>query len=608
MKIVVIDTGIETNHKALHGCQLIGGITIYEKYDSTFQIIDNSFEDEYEPGHGTGILAIIYEHNAGINPYVIKLKSHRESFSENLLCEGIAHALLIEDIKIINISMGVATEAPSDRLRQLCAEAYKRGIFIVSSAYSNSNKPCYPAYFDNVFGVGKGYFMSNKLYQYIPENKINILAKGTNQKVATIGSNFSYTNGTSYATAHFTGILSLLLQKNELRNKEEILKTIKQNSSNPIIEVPLNYTKTEELLSYKVIENNDFTFYSTLDNSVKRVALFPINSQDLRSVVHNMSLFSKEIVIGIDFPECFDSIENVNIPIIKRIPTKDDLALFDSIVISNITDGFGMDDFKLSMLRQFIIYNKNIITWDLPIYSIVKQIITKENHKYTGKIYFPYYSESFMRESYLNLSLPPSESIPSLSVIKMEENNESFVYQYVLSNILENRGYDVSNIVVDPHGILFGNTDIVFPFITKRMVDLEWEKWGVFLRLAKRLVAFRRHPDIFISEISNLLHNYYNEDEINENDELLKKTIFLKGIKPDTYIGVISLQENIRHIEKTYTYLNNVLGIEPLFFLTDKMIDSTNGFMKFSNKKKYIVLNINDSKKIIKMIEKRFSN
>ena len=608
MRIVVIDTGVETSHSSLYGCQLIGGVTIFEKHDSTFQIIEKSFEDEKEPGHGTAILGIIYEHNPDIQPYIIKLKSYGENYSENLLCEGIAHALLIEDIRIINISMGVAIEAPSNRLRQLCSQAFDKQICIVASAYSSSNKPCYPAYFDSVFGVGKGYFMSNNLYQYISHSKINILAKGTNQRVLSTKNNFAFKNGTSYATAHFTGILSKLLRENEPLNIEDALEIINQNSSHPIIEVPLNYTKTEEVLSYKVIENNDFTFYSTVDNSVKKVALFPINSQDLRSVALNISLFSKEIVIGIDFPECFDSIENIGIPIIKRIPTRDDLALFDSVVISNITDGYGMDDFKLSMLRQFIIYNKNIITWDLPIYSIVKQILIKEGYNYTGKIYFPYYSEEFMRESYLNLSLPPSESIPSLSVIKMEEGNESFVYQYVLSNILERKGYSVSNIVVDPHGILFGNTDIVFPFITKRMVDLEWEKWGVFLRLAKRLVAFRKHPDIFISEISNLLHNHYNEDEMNENDELMKKTIFLRGIKPDTYIGVICSQENIKHIEKIYTYLNDVLGIEPLFFLTDKMIDSTNGFLKFSNKKKYAVVHINNSKKIIKMIEKRFSN
>jgi len=212
-----------------------------------------------------------------------------------------------------------------------------------------------------------------------------------------------------------------------------------------------------------------------------------------------------------------------------------------------------------------------------------------------------------MKESYLNLSLPPSENIPSLPIIKMEKHIESFIYQYVLSNALEKSGYNVSNIAIDPHGILYKNIDIIFPFSTNRMVDLEWEKWGVFLRLAKRLIAHRKQPDIFISGVGNLLQNQNLDQQHTDEDDLLRNTIFLKGIKPDAYVGVIDLS-NINAIEKTYTYLQNVLGIEPLFFVTQNTVDSGNRTLKLAHKKRVKVININDSKKIVKMIENRFSN
>jgi Subtilase family len=605
MRIAIIDTGVETKHDALKNCQSIEGLTVIEHEDNSFEVVKDSFEDEV--GHGTSVLGIICQHISKINPFVVKLKGINEKFSEELLCEGLFEVLKIDTIKIINISMGVITDAPSERLTTLCLEAYNRNIFIVASGYSNTAKPCYPAYYENVFGVGKGYFMSEKFYQYIPDNKTNVLAKGTHQKIASLNNAYTFSNGTSFATAHFTGILYNLLLNSDNKDRDEIIHKIKRHSTKPIIEVPLNYTKTEEILSYEVSNGQQFSFYSSVDNDVEKVALFPINCSDLRQIILNKSIFDKEIVLGIDFPGCIDNVDSDEIPIIKRVPNESDLAQFDSVVVSNITDGYGIDDFKLDILRSFIVSNKNIVTWNYPIYSIIQQLIINESHQYTGKLYYPYYSENFMKESYLNLSLPPSENIPSLPIIKMEEHIESFIYQYVLSNALEKSGYNVSNIAIDPHGILYENIDIIFPFSTNRMVDLEWEKWGIFLRLAKRLIAYRKQPDIFISGVGNLLQNdNFEPSHIDEND-LLRNTIFLKGIKPDAYIGVIDAN-NINAIKKTYTYLDSVLGIEPLFFITQNAVDTGNRTLKLAHKKTVRVVNINDSKKIVKMIENRFSN
>jgi Subtilase family len=604
MRIVIIDTGVETKHKALRNCSSFEGLTIIQKSTTDFEIIKESFEDEI--GHGTGVLSIICEHINRFDPYIIKLQGINE-YSEDLLCEGIYHALKVDKVKIINISLGILTDAPSERLKKLCADAHEMGVLIVASAHSNTHKPCYPAYFENVFGVGKGYFLSEKLYQYIPNNKTNILAKGTQQKIATLNNSYGFSDGTSYATAHFTGILYNILQHFRGNNIQDVISEIKNKSTQPIIEVPLNYTKTEEVLSYEINSSQQFNFYSSINGNVQNIALFPISCIDLRDIVLNKSLFNKKIVLGIDFLGCEDTIANSGIPIIKHIPNEEEMNLFDTIVISNITDGYGIDDFKFEILRQFVKYNKNIITWNTPMYSIIQQIINKENNQYQGKIYYPHYSETFMRESYLNLSLPPGESIPSLPIIEMEKNNEGFVHQYILSNILEKRGYNVSNIVTDPHGILFGNTDIVFPFTTRRMVDLEWEKWGVFLRLAKRLIAYRKHPDIFISGVNNILLDFKHTTNTDGSD-LLKKTIFLKGVKPDAYIGVISSEENVDQIEKIQTYLDSVFAIEPLFFLTTQPKSLNRRYLKLSNKKKYSIISIQETNRIVRMIEKKFSN
>lgn len=608
MKIAVIDTGVETTHEAVQNCKHLSGFTVMELNEGVFDVIIDEFQDEI--GHGTAVLGIICEHIADFEAVIIKLKDRNGKFTEELLCEGMALALSIAEVKVINISMGVVTDAPSLRMIELCKEAAQKDVIIVASAYSDSNKPCYPAYAENVFGVGKGYFLNQTFFQYKPENRINILAKGTHQKVAALNNGYTFLNGTSYATAHFTGILCKFLKQSGTSSNNQIIDFIEKNSVKPLIEVPLNYTKAEEVLSQAQRQNQEFSFYATLESCINKVALFPYNSSQLLDISKNKELFDKEIVFGIDFPNCAKVNTDRSVPVIERIPQENELQLFDSIIISNITDGYGLDDFKFQMLKQFVVHNKNIITWDFPTYSIINQIIEQNSFNYLGKIYFPYYSEEFMKEYHLSLSLPPSEETPSIPLVKMDTGEAGFRYQYILSNILEKYSYCVSNILTEPQGILSNKIDIVFPYSTKRMVDLEWEKWGVFLKLAKRLIAYRKQPDVFLTSVGNLL-NYKNREMLDESleNEPLKNTIFLKGIQPDAYVGIIEADSNITNVSKTYNFIENMLGIEPMFFITtDSSFAQQNTHLKLPNKRKYSVVNIKDENMIIKMIEKRYAN
>ena len=606
MKIAIVDTGVDLSHSAFEGIRYVSGLTIRQNEDESLTIIPDVFEDEV--GHGTSILEIITQHTDTVEPHVIKLKGYQGNYTEELIEEGIRQALLIDDVRIVNVSMGIITDAPSAQLKELCEQAYNRGVFVVASANSDTTQPCYPAYFDYVFGVGKGYFVNYKQFQYAPHNRINVLAKGAHQRIAVLNNAYTYSNGTSFATAHFTGILYRIIEKTAPATWNEAIRAIQQQSCPPIIDVPLNFTKSEEVLSTAVSKETEFSFYAALDDSVQKIAIFPVNGAEMVPLLSCREIFAKQIVLGIDFPGTRPPDSAVGLPFIDRIPIQAELRLFDTVVLGDITTEFGIDSFKHNMLRTFVRSDKNFITWDRPIYLILQQIIQQEHTSYGGKIYCPYYSETFLKESYLNLSLPPSEDIPSLVIIKMNAALEGTFYQQTISNSLKQGGYTPSNIVVEPHGVLFKNLDMLFPYTAKRMVDLEWEKWEVFLRLAKRAIACAKKPDIFLSGVGQLsLGNRLMAGSQSHIDGLLRSTVFIKGVSPDAYIGIIGNHTDFELVDTTNIFIKEVFGLDPICFITGDPAISQHQYVSLSTGGQYPLLHIDHSQHLVNLIENHFS-
>ena len=118
---------------------------------------------------------------------------------------------IIHKIRLINISMGIHTSNPTEQLEKVCEKAFKRGIIINASSYYHAEKPCYPAHFNTVYGVGVGLVQNKHEFKFLEASPTNILAKGGFQRIANIGDTFKFGSGTSLATAHFTGILGSFL-------------------------------------------------------------------------------------------------------------------------------------------------------------------------------------------------------------------------------------------------------------------------------------------------------------------------------------------------------------------------------------------------------------
>ena len=127
MKIAIIDSGIDINHKRLKGVKAYG-ISIRKNGNLFF--FNSDFEDEI--GHGTGITSIIYKLCPYAELFVIKVFHKSKTTSESILTQAILEAIK-HNVHIINLSLGLFWQRPTEDLYNVCKLAYEKKIPIISA-------------------------------------------------------------------------------------------------------------------------------------------------------------------------------------------------------------------------------------------------------------------------------------------------------------------------------------------------------------------------------------------------------------------------------------------------------------------------------------------
>lgn len=227
IKIAIIDTGVDINHKDLQN------VAIEEIADLTNDEEKNEIKSL---NHGTAVAGIIagYPNDnkglMGIAPDVkllsIKIANNEsDSIEVDQLVDAIEKAI-IEDVDIVNISLGVLENDKS--LEKAIQRATKNGIIIVAAAGNYmKNDLLYPAKYNNVIAVGAKTRKNTKISPYIePEAKKVFYLPGDNI-VTTISNNEYFSAyGTSFSTAMMTGVVAVMLEKNPELSYEQIVKIL----------------------------------------------------------------------------------------------------------------------------------------------------------------------------------------------------------------------------------------------------------------------------------------------------------------------------------------------------------------------------------------------
>jgi len=226
--IAVIDTAIEAAHPELVGT--IAGI-----FDA---VADGP--SPAEP-HGTEIAGILVAHAAltGVAPAAKVLsvrafrggkKSPAQSTSLQLL-KGINWAFA-SGAKIMNMSF---TGPRDPLLERIIKEAAGKGVIFIAAAGNNGPKgaPVYPAAYPEVIAVTA---TDEKDKLYVKANRgdyISIAAPGVDIIAPALRGSYELSSGTSMAAAHVSGVVALLLERDEKLNWSEVRAILSSSARKP---------------------------------------------------------------------------------------------------------------------------------------------------------------------------------------------------------------------------------------------------------------------------------------------------------------------------------------------------------------------------------------
>ncbi len=215
VSIAVIDSEIDGAHPDLAG-------TIANRFDATGT-------DEKPHPHGTGMAGAIGSHQRlmGIAPsarlVAIRAFSSTTAKAESTtfnIIKGLNFAVN-SGVRIVNMSFA----GPKDpSLERELAAAYDKGVVLIAAAGNAGPKspPLYPAADKSVIAV-TATDMDDKLFAGANRGRyISIAAPGVDILVPAPENSYQLTTGTSVATAHISGIVALMLERNPRLTPAEV--------------------------------------------------------------------------------------------------------------------------------------------------------------------------------------------------------------------------------------------------------------------------------------------------------------------------------------------------------------------------------------------------
>lgn len=225
VRVAIIDTGIST--VAVDPARIDSGINYIRPQDD--------LEDKL--GHGTAVSAIIVGSEAarieGICPtatlvpmvFATKDEDGKQVRGDTaMVAQAIYDAIDIYHCDIINISSG--STGGSQRLKEAVEYAEKKGVLVISCAGNDQEDHpgavCYPGGYDSVICVGAAN-SDGSIAAFSQQNDtVDLLALGTDLRLASVKGTRIRGEGTSFATAIVTGAAARIWTENPELTASEV--------------------------------------------------------------------------------------------------------------------------------------------------------------------------------------------------------------------------------------------------------------------------------------------------------------------------------------------------------------------------------------------------
>ncbi|HHW37494.1 MAG TPA: S8 family serine peptidase [Bacillales bacterium] len=208
VRIAVIDSGINPYHSHVNGVK--GGIQIRVNREQNIEY-HHDYRDRL--GHGTAVAAAIRGIAKDASLYGVKIFDDKLMAYPSVLAEAIEWSIE-NDVQIIHLSLGLTKDHA--RIKAACKAATENNITIVA-AIDREREMIYPGVYPDVFRVQSGEVSRG---EWAFQTDGSFIACGFPRELQGPTQLYNI-HGHSFAAAHFTAYLALLLEENqEWANKQ----------------------------------------------------------------------------------------------------------------------------------------------------------------------------------------------------------------------------------------------------------------------------------------------------------------------------------------------------------------------------------------------------
>lgn len=538
IKVVVLDTGICPGSLIGKKENVKDGISFhFDDEKGKVYKCNNAIDDV---GHGTAVASIIDKNVSEIEIIPIKIADQGINNGAEIMIAALDYIDKNVKCDIINISAGIVCCDKIDELRNICEILAHKGVIIVA-AFDNQEVMSYPAAFDCVIGIdgviGK---LKAREYLSVKNHVVNYISEVREQKVPWLNGEKNWVSGTSFLAPLFTARITNLLKKTKLSIEE--VKNILDRGASGILE----YKKNIPL---------------KLGFEIRKAIVFPFNKE-----MHSLARFSD--LLNFEIEDFYDTkfsgnvgksvYELQNIESSRIIKSFDNINWnddFDTVIlghVSLISKALGRD-FEAEIIEKCQCYKKNLFS--------CKDIREKEGIKKIN-YYVPCvdYSQSYVRNKFYVIGCP------ILGIVGTGSRQGKFTLQLKMRREFLKRGYHIGQLGTEPTALLYG-MDEVYPMGYELSVyvkggDAVYEVNQMMGRIEKK------HPDLIM--FGSQAHTVpYMAGSMREYP-IMQHELLLGG-QADAYILCVSVDDDLRYIQRTKDYLESIYESEVIAIVVSRI-------------------------------------
>lgn len=223
VRVALIDSGINAQHS--HVGFLAGGVAFSVTADGLVQEHDD-YTDRI--GHGTALAGILRAKAPQVELYAVKIFTDRLAASVTILEAALRWAVK-QRMHIINLSLGTANADHRERLSDIVTQANAASALLVASS-PPGRMDVFPATLPGVIGVAGDDNCGWSEHRYIADDPIPFRAHPRPRPLPGPAQARNF-RGHSFASAHVSALLALLVEQHPTLTVSEAKEYLKQVSN-----------------------------------------------------------------------------------------------------------------------------------------------------------------------------------------------------------------------------------------------------------------------------------------------------------------------------------------------------------------------------------------